>query len=955
MSTKPSPPWWDAITTATNTKLTDGLVLTHKYSTQGRPPEEVLMIERAAGYGAAAVFFGTGRNDRTPTAQAFVYDDSLSDEAFANIHKKLWSWGGVPLVYRRTRGLLQLFRCAHGHDFVGLNGELICRPAKTLDTAIKISAEPWWDAERLRNGTLWDDPQVCDEFLSSQKSAHKALVEAVKRISDELNAEGILPRHLRRKLLILSLLIAYLEQRGVFIDGYFSRFLPNAEHFFEVLGDGTALVRLLDDLENRFNGHVFSLAEDDRDRLRSSRQLPRFARLIEGREDANGQLSLWELYSFRDLPVELISHIYQLFVKDEDSSIYTPPFLVTLVVEEALSWDRLDRLEATREVILDPACGSGVFLVEAYKRLVLHWRSKNDWKKPNVSTLKALLKKIHGIDLEAGAVELAAFSLCLALCDALEPEEIRVQVKLFPVMIGVTLHNSCFFEAKEKRLITSPVGVILGNPPFVSKLSTPGAQRSYDRYLLAHGLLPDKQLAYLFLHEAMELLCPSGLLGMLQQYNFIYNKKSFSFRKNFLERWDVREILDFVSIRGLFKKGKADTKIVVVLAEAHQAPPNRTILHATFRRSGRAEAAQGFDIDYYDLHWMSRQLVLSSDTVWRANLLGGGRVHSFIERLKKYRTLGEFASEQNWDYGEGFIEAKPTSASTAALNKLRPAEHITGRTLLPTRALTSKGIDTKKLEISDAQLFKSAYTPKRYQAPMVVVHQQCNLNHDYIDEGYLTYKNQIVGFCAPSSEKVAAQNVADYLSKNKRALQLFTAGTSVKLFTQHATTLSAADVVSLPYPPSLNLELSANEKILVDDGVDYYRDLIRLGDNSRALTQANNKALADYALVLEKQVRGVYNDVPLRALPAQHWPGIICQPFTFGDGVIDWGGIDELKERLEQLLQEQQRSLRVTRICRLYSGHFIFLLKPNRLRYWLRSVALRDSDEILADLRAQGL
>src|SRR5258706_5748469 len=85
------------------------------------------------------------------------------------------------------------------------------------------------------------------------------------------------------------------------------------------------------------------------------------------------------------------------------------------------------------EVILDPACGSGIFLVEAYKRLVLHWRSRNAWKRPNVTVLKRLLKKVWGTDLEEGAVELAAFSLCLALCDALEPESIRSSIKLFRI------------------------------------------------------------------------------------------------------------------------------------------------------------------------------------------------------------------------------------------------------------------------------------------------------------------------------------------------------------------------------------------------------------------------------------------------------------------------------------------------------------------------------------------
>ncbi len=134
--------------------------------------------------------------------------------------------------------------------------------------------------------------------------------------------------------------------------------------------------------------------------------------------------------------------------------------------------------------------------------------------------------------------------------------------------------------------------------------------RSYERYNATHGTLPDKQLAYLFLHEAMEMVAEGGVLSMLQQYNFLYNQQSIALRRSFIGKWDVREILDFISVRGLFQRGKADTKVVVIVAEARTAPEDRQILHATFRRSGRSDAEQGFDIDYYDLHWLPRELAL---------------------------------------------------------------------------------------------------------------------------------------------------------------------------------------------------------------------------------------------------------------------------------------------------------------------------------------------------------
>ena len=104
-----------------------------------------------------------------------------------------------------------------------------------------------------------------------------------------------------------------------------------------------------------------------------------------------------------------------------------------------------------------------------------------------------------------------------------------------------------------------------------------------------------------------------------------------------------------------------------------------------------------------------------------------------------------------------------------------------------------------------------------------------------------------------------------------------------------------------------------------------------------------------------RQINAIYKTNKLHALEPKAWPGVSCQPFVFGKGKVNWSGADELKDKLNGLLKEQRRpSLHVTRIARIYDGNFIFLLKPDRLRYWLRSIALRDADETLADLRAQG-
>ena len=700
-------------------------------------------------------------------------------------------------------------------------------------------------------------------------------------------------------------------------------------------------------LERRFNGNVFTLDTADSEALRRSGQLQTFARLVEGRQELDGQMTLWKLYSFKDLPVELISHIYQNFVSDTDTAVYTPPFLVRLMLDEVMTSERLDRLQKRGEVILDPACGSGVFLVEAYKRLVLHWRSRNRWKRPSKYVVKQLLNRIHGIDLDEGAVELAAFSLCLALCDALEPATIRASIRLFPPLAGNTIHHGCFFEAQERGLLKEPVGIVTGNPPFSSKLQTPAARRSYERYQSEQGALPDKQIAYLFLSESMKMVAPRGVLSMLQQYNLLYNQQSLAFRKNFFQQWDVREVLDFISVRGLFKLGKADTKVLVVVAEATAAPADRRILHATFRRTGRTAAEHGFDIDYYDLHWLPRDLVLKNDGVWRSDLLGGGRVLNLIDRLRALPTLSDFANTHGWDFGEGFVEGRRGVS--------RPHDHLVGRPHLPSTALTLQGVDTSRIGVTPKKPIEGPRTAARFTPPLLLVREQMNLPHAVWVEDYLTYKNQIVGFAAPSKHRSLLQEIDRWLEDESVPLRAFAAAISVKLFTQRATTLSGADILALPYPDDKSLDLSRNERLLARDIVDYMRDIVRLGDRSAAMTGDSRGALTRFSGIFAKQINTVYHENPLRPLPPSQWPGIACQPFVFGDGKVDWEGSDALEAKLGRILKETQGAeLHVTRIARIYDDRFVFLLKPDRLRYWLDSVALRDADDTLADLRGQG-
>ena len=119
------------------------------------------------------------------------------------------------------------------------------------------------------------------------------------------------------------------------------------------------------------------------------------------------------------IPIELISSIYEQFAHDgnavdayKDGLHYTPVSVVNLVLDEVL------RKAKPESKILDVTCGSGVFLVEALRRLVL---IKSESKPSRQLIRDTLRTQIFGVDKNESAVQIAAFSLYLTALE-LDPD-----------------------------------------------------------------------------------------------------------------------------------------------------------------------------------------------------------------------------------------------------------------------------------------------------------------------------------------------------------------------------------------------------------------------------------------------------------------------------------------------------------------------------------------------------
>jgi hypothetical protein len=171
-----------------------------------------------------------------------------------------------------------------------------------------------------------------------------------------------------------------------------------------------------------------------------------------------------------------------------------------------------------------------------------------------------------------------------------------------------------------------------------------------------------------------------------------------------------------------------------------------------------------------------------------------------------------------------------------------------------------------------------------------------------------------------------------------------------------ATALSKEDIDKFPYPEDLNeLSLSFWEKALCEDTLNYLTNYVRLGQNSELLQKAANiDDLRTYSDMFIRMLKSVYDN--LKASKPIFLNGLTCQPFYFGERPnLSW--LEEQKGvDIQKLIydDENQKILRTIRILRLYSENFFLLVKPDRLRYWIRSTAVRDSDETIVDLRRQG-
>ena len=401
-----------------------------------------------------------------PLAIVIQFPVHVSDEVLRETQRLCWNFSQSALLVTLEPTRIQAWSCALApKETRKLHHLRVMEPIEITGDESAASILQSEAAQALHWVNL-----ISGAFLQQHPTKFKKneradalLVSNLRAVRTQLLARA-LPRDICHALLARLIFTQFLFQRtdsegrpaisqavldGRF-DGRLSKQYQHKDALQKILSDKEETYALFQWLNEKFNGDLFpgkgATAEeretewqDEKNRVGEARHLKLLAAFVAGDRDVeSGQRSLWPLYSFDTLPLEFISSVYEEFLNEDQKSLsayYTPPHLVDFVLDAVLPWGGTQ----WDLKVLDPCCGSGIFLVKAFQRLVQRWKNANPGYEPRVDDLRGLLEKnLFGVDAHEDAIRVASFSLCLALCDAIDPRHYWKR-SIFPPLRNVRL------------------------------------------------------------------------------------------------------------------------------------------------------------------------------------------------------------------------------------------------------------------------------------------------------------------------------------------------------------------------------------------------------------------------------------------------------------------------------------------------------------------------------------
>lgn len=992
-------------------------------------------------------------SDRTEDPLAIVCDfpKRVHDDVLRETHRLVWSFSRSPMLVTVEPNLLRVWTCWRKPQ-----EKLHKLRVEELQTGLFDNSPLSAQAARglqwieLTSGNFFRNPQYSRYFRRDQR-ADQLMLNDLKALRQKLlHAKPKLPEDICHDLLARVIFIEFLFQRkdsqgnaalnedvlsSLHERGILSK--PYKE-LVSILENRDDTYRFFKELNSRFNGDLFpgkaetaEMREQEwtaeMDRVRADPHLRLLAEFVSGKmEVATGQRCLWPRYAFDAIPLEFISSIYEEFVtkqkKDDTRSVpvgeapgaeaagvhYTPSHLVDLVLDEVLPWDG-----AEYDIkILDPACGSGVFLVKAFQRLVHRW--KNARGKPGVGDLRRLLERnLFGVDKERHAVRVASFSLYLAMCDEIEPRLVWQKNVSFPRLRDRRLVESDFFAEDKGGFCTTrdreTYELVVGNAPWGFATDTAESREWAKQW---GWKVPNRNLGPLFLCKCAHLVKPNGRIAMLQPAGaMLFNRHSTaaSFRRKFFSTYGVEKIVNLSSLRfGLFRNAVSPACMVVMHPSGAMRAP---IVYGCPKPRHTKEDDYRVVFEPFDIALVEPEEAATDPLVWTALAWGGPRDLQLISKLQQspFSSIGQLVKDGRLRIGNGFKRAISGADRHPKSLKLRVLESHASWDELPivaradqfpenTNPMFERLRDIEENYVLPLLIMKQSWTVEAKRFKAVVVEPAGP------DINKLLFSQSFNGIRGVGPNGYDVHSIALAVNSILAVYYFLLTGARIG---SYRPTLLLNDIRDFPLTKSCRIglqELAAMTESALDERV---KQMYRLNDAEWALIEdlflytlrdfkegsdspgrqptrmtedkkgepGNESVLKTYCDCFTRVFRAgfgenmkisatIFEEATSAPLPVRligihlDSPG---KPFIRPETIDSAELIHRLTELDEKFLKSndpRNGGVFYQRVARVYDTVLmcgrqvptVFLLKPDQVRYWTRSVALRDADEITGDI-----
>ena len=940
----------------------------------------------------------------------------------AEIQHTCWNFQKVLFLYVYTKTEIRIYNCSVKPFVLDKNIadlklksqlqelQLFCCEEteevklKTLNTLFSRIA--------IDTGFIWSaiEAKEIKDKLNLQNRVDKYLIKSLINVSRKLEKEGLKDKDIIHKLVMRSLFLLYLEDKGATTKPFYATFLDHADSYFKVLENIEATYNLFQRLSNDFNGSLFTITQEERNLVKPNHLELIKKCFINGCEN-DEQITLfegWRLFDFSIIRIELLSEIYENFLseldeknKKDSGTFYTPPSLVELILNEKLPIQK-DKTNYNIKT-LDPSCGSGIFLVQSFKRLVKRYENKYQKKLTDFDILVKILKdNIFGIEIEPKSIKVAAFSLYLALLDNLDPKTgwWNGNIK-FPYLINdpddLTLNEQGYNLFKRDTISDFEISklqnfqLVVGNPPFGTKnLST-----TIKVYCEANDFA--KEMVLPFMHKA-PLLAPKGEIALIFNTKVLTNTggtyqnfRQWLFNENYVEK-----IYNFSILRKAKKNfggqlfGSAVEPISIVFYQKEKPEnPKETITYYAPKTYIKNDVLEGIVIDSSDEKHLPRIECEKKDSkIWKIAMWGSYFDFELIKKHEK-NSLKDYFKNNNdkWIKGTGLhIPSKDYNnkenliTPDKTINTTRVSRYLVNESNLQDNNTEYLKID-KKLTEAPFLFVKKGFTKGNFYASLVDF-DTCFLNRIYgvktedIDslKILLLYFNSTYAkyfqfnFSSAwglkyddilDNELYSLPNIFDFLNNEVKLdlLTLIDKILSIKKSNEVNQNILhlEEEIDQIIYKDVL--KLSKDEQIIIQETLIYGLNLFEKQEKSDAVKHVLK--IDYYSNRLTNDLNNWLDDVDLKASVTHYNIDKNCPLYmvkiSFGNEyrkpILSKEDIyKELKTLDKKLWEEESQNLYFRKKLNYYDGDDVYIIKPNQRRFWSQTAAMEDCKSLLVEI-----